>query len=51
MKDSSYLALFVHHDVEPVDLLSTDEASESIGIDMPDHDRRTSHAYFSLSFR
>jgi hypothetical protein len=32
--------------VEPVDPLSTDEAYESIGVDMPDHDRRRSHAHF-----
>jgi hypothetical protein len=30
---------FFHHDVESVDLLSIDEAYESIGADMPDHDR------------
>jgi hypothetical protein len=30
---------FFHYDVDPVDLLSTDEAYESIGADMPDHDR------------
>jgi hypothetical protein len=33
---------FFHHDVEPVDSLSIDEAYESIGVDMPDHDRRPS---------
>jgi hypothetical protein len=31
--------------VEPVDPLSTDEAYESIGVDMPDHERRRSHAH------
>jgi hypothetical protein len=31
--------------VESVDLLSTDEVYESIGADMPDHDRRSSHAH------
>jgi hypothetical protein len=31
--------------VELVDLLSTDEVYESIGVDMPDHDRRQSHAH------
>jgi hypothetical protein len=31
--------------VEPVDPLSTDEAYESIRIDMPDHDRRRSCAH------
>jgi hypothetical protein len=31
--------------VESVDPLSTDEAYESIGADMPDHDRRPSCAY------
>jgi hypothetical protein len=31
--------------VEPVDPLSTDEAYESIGADMPDYDRRPSHAH------
>jgi hypothetical protein len=30
---------FFHHDVESVDLLSIDEAYESIGADMPDHNR------------
>jgi hypothetical protein len=29
---------FFHHDVEPVDPLSTDEAYESIRADMSDHD-------------
>jgi hypothetical protein len=31
--------------VKPVDLLSTNEASESIGADMPDYDRRPSRAH------
>jgi hypothetical protein len=31
--------------VEPVDPLSTDEAYESIGVDMLDHDRRRCHAH------
>jgi hypothetical protein len=31
--------------VESVDPLSTDEAYESIRVDMPDHDRRRSHAH------
>jgi hypothetical protein len=31
--------------VELVDPLSTDETYELIGADMPDHDRRPSHAY------
>jgi hypothetical protein len=31
---------FFHHNVEPVDPLSTNEAYELIGVDMPDHDRR-----------
>jgi hypothetical protein len=31
--------------VEPVDPLSTDEAYESIEVDMPDHDRRRSRAH------
>jgi hypothetical protein len=31
--------------VEPVDPLSTDKASKSIGADMPDHDRRPSRAH------
>jgi hypothetical protein len=31
--------------VEPVDPLSTDEAYESIGTDMLNHDRRPSHAH------
>jgi hypothetical protein len=39
------LANFFHHDVESVDLLSIDEAYESIGADMPDHDRCRSHAH------
>jgi hypothetical protein len=31
--------------VEPVNPLSTDEAYESIGVDMPDHDRRQSRTH------
>jgi hypothetical protein len=31
--------------VEPIDLLSTDEAYESIGADMPDHDRLRSRVH------
>jgi hypothetical protein len=31
--------------VEPVNLLSTDEAYETIGVDMPDHDRQRSRAH------
>jgi hypothetical protein len=31
--------------VEPVDPLSTDEAYESIGVDMLDHDRQRYHAH------
>jgi hypothetical protein len=31
--------------VESVDLLSTDEAYETIGVDMPDHDRQRSRAH------
>jgi hypothetical protein len=31
--------------VEPVDPLSTDEAYESIRVDMPDHDRQRSRAH------
>jgi hypothetical protein len=31
--------------VELVDPLSTDEAYESIGVNMPDHDRRRSRAH------
>jgi hypothetical protein len=36
---------FFHHDVESVDLLSIDEADESIGAYMPDHNRCRSHAH------
>jgi hypothetical protein len=36
---------FFHHDVESVDLLSIDEAYESIGADMPDHNRCRSHVH------
>jgi hypothetical protein len=36
---------FFHHNVESVDLLSTDEAYELIGADMPDHNRCQSHAH------
>jgi hypothetical protein len=34
--------------VESVDPLSTDEACESIVVDMPDHNRRRSRAHFLL---
>jgi hypothetical protein len=36
---------FFHHDVESVDLLSIDEAYESIGVDMPDHNRCRSRVH------
>jgi hypothetical protein len=36
---------FFHHDVDSVDLLSIDETHESIGADLPDHDRCRSCAH------
>jgi hypothetical protein len=36
---------FFYHDVESVDLLSIDEAYESIRADMPDHNRCRSRAH------
>jgi hypothetical protein len=44
-------ANFFHHDVELIDLLSIDEAYESIGIDIPDHDRCDIVLTYSVAFR